>query len=231
LNQQAGQTIYRWKLIEVDTMVMELILIRHGETDFNRDSVFRGQMDVRLNATGIAMADATAEALKDKVFEAIYSSPLKRAFVTAKRIAGPHEIEVRSNFDFIDISYGVWQGLPETEVKTKWPGLYEKWLSKPTWVRFPGGESTRHCWKRVISGLREILFQHGTGTIVIVSHRVPIKFMTAYLLGKKRGYINEIKHDPCAMSIFRVDDRKYAPVVLNDSSHLSGFSRAEKKDF
>jgi broad specificity phosphatase PhoE len=231
LNQQAGQTIYRWKLIEVDTMVMELILIRHGETDFNRDGVFRGQMDVRLNATGIAMADATAEALKDKVFEAIYSSPLKRAFVTAKRIAAPHEIEVRSKLDFADISYGVWQGLPETEVKAKWPELYAKWLSKPGGVRFPGGESTKTCWKRVISSLREITFQHGTGTIVIVSHRVPIKFMTAYLLGEKRGYINNIKHDPCAMSVFRVDDKTYAPVVLNDSSHLSEFSRAETKDF
>ncbi len=212
-------------------MVMELILIRHGETDFNRDGIFRGQMDVRLNATGIAMADATAEVLKDKVFEAIYSSPLKRALVSAKRIAAPHQIEVRSKLEFTDISYGVWQGLTETEVREKWPGLYQKWLSKPGGVRFPGGETTKVCWKRVIGGLREIIFQHGTGTIVIVSHRVPIKFMTAYLLGKKRGYINEIRHDPCAMSIFRVDDRRYTPVVLNDSSHLGGLSPAEAKDF
>jgi len=212
-------------------MVMELILIRHGETDFNRDGVFRGQMDVRLNATGVAMAEATAEVLKDKVFEAIYSSPLKRALVTAKRIALPHEIEVRSKHEFIDISFGAWQGLTEAEVKTKWPPLYEKWLSKPGGVRFPRGESTKMCWKRVISGLREITFQHGTGTIVIVSHRVPIKLMTAYLLGKRRGSMNEIKHDPCAISVFTVDERKYAPVVLNDSSHLAGISRSENKDF
>jgi broad specificity phosphatase PhoE len=231
LNTQAGHSIYSWKLIEVITMAMELILVRHGETDLNRDSVFRGRMDVRLNATGIAMAEATAEALKDKVFEAIYSSPLKRAFVTAVRIASPHQIEVRPKLDFVDISYGVWQGLPESEVKAKWPGLYQKWLSKPTWVRFPGGESTRHCWRRVVSGLREILFQHGTGTIVVVSHRVPIKYMTAYLLGKGRGSITKIRHDPCAISIFRIDDMMYTPVVLNDTSHLGGVSQAAEKDF
>jgi broad specificity phosphatase PhoE len=212
-------------------MVMELILIRHGETDFNRDKVFRGQMDVRLNATGVTMADLTAEALKNKVFEAVYSSPLKRALVTAKRIAAPHEIAVRSKFEFVDISYGVWQGLTEADVKAKWPELHEKWVSKPAWVKFPRGESTRQCWKRVIGGLREIIFEHGTGTIVIVSHRVPIKLMTAYLLGKKRGYIPLIRHDPCAMSIFTIDDKKPTPVILNDSSHLGELSRASDKDF
>ena len=212
-------------------MAMELILIRHGETDFNKEGVFRGQKDVRLNATGIAMAEATAEALKDKVFEAIYSSPLKRALVTAKRIAAPHEMEVRTNFDFIDINYGVWQGLPESEVKEKWPRLYDKWLAKPGSVKFLGGESTKKCWKRVISGLREIVFLHGTGTIVIVSHRIPIRMMTAYMLGKKRGDINEIRHDPCAISIFSVDEKRYVPEVLNDSSHLGELSQASQKDF
>jgi len=212
-------------------MAMELILIRHGETDFNRDRVFRGQMDVRLNPTGIAMADATAEALKEKVFEAIYSSPLKRSMVTAKRIASPHEIEVRANFDFLDINYGDWQGRPESEVKARWPSLYAKWQKRPGSVRFPGGESSKRCWKRVISGLREILFQHGTGTVVIVTHRVPIKFMTAYLLGKRRGYINKIKHDPCAISIFNVEERKYTPIVLNDARHLATLNLPEQHDF
>ncbi len=212
-------------------MAMELILIRHGETDFNRDRVFRGQMDVRLNATGIAMADATADALKDKVFEAIYSSPLKRSMVTAKRIAAPHEIEVRANFDFLDINYGVWQGLPESEVKMRWPSLYAKWQKRPGNIRYPGGESTKRCWKRVIGGLREIIFNHGTGTVVIVSHRVPIKFMTAYLLGRRRGYINKIRHDPCAISVFKVEDRKYTPIVLNDGRHLASLSLPEQKDF
>jgi broad specificity phosphatase PhoE len=85
---------------------LELILIRHGLTDWNEGGIFRGHEDVRLNAVGIAQADATAEALKDRVFEAVYSSPLKRAFVTARRIALPHEIEVRPSDGFLDVNYG-----------------------------------------------------------------------------------------------------------------------------
>ena len=210
---------------------MELILIRHGETDWNRESVFRGHKDVRLSPTGIAQADATAQVLKDRVFEAIYTSPLKRALVTAKRIALPHEIEVRVNDDLIDINYGVWQGLPESQVKEKFPALYNKWLNKPGRIRFPGGESTKKCWKRVVSALREITFLHGTGTVVIVSHRVPIKFMTAYLLGKSRHHINEIKHDPCAISIFEIVERKYRPLILNDTKHLVGIPDQTLRDF
>ena len=213
-------------------MPLRLILIRHGETDWNKEEVFRGLSDIRLNETGIAQAEATAVALKPDVLEAIYSSPLKRALVTARRIALPHDIEVRLNDDFRDINFGAWQGLTEAQVKEKWPKDYERWMRSPGRMRFVGGESAKKCWKRVISALRELLWLHGTGTIVIVSHRIPIKMMTAYLLGKSRHRINEIKHDPCAISIFEINDRQdFKPVKLNDTSHLAGLHPADQKDF
>lgn len=210
---------------------MELILVRHGETDFNRDGVFRGLLEVRLNAMGIAQADATAEALAGKVFDAIYSSSLKRALVTATRIAKPHEIQIRKIDGLMDIDFGAWAGLTEKEVQGKYPKQYETWMQKPGNARFPGGESARKAWKRINSSLREILFTHGTGIVVIVSHRVPIKMMTAYLLGMTRHDINEIKHDPCAISIFRIDGRDYKAIVLNDSSHLAKLSIGPQRDF
>jgi len=211
---------------------MELILLRHGETDWNKGSIFRGHEDVRLNATGIAQADATAEALKDKVFEAIYSSPLKRAMVTAKRVALVHEIEVRENEGLIDINYGTWQGLKESTVKERNPRAYERWIKSPTKMKFPGGESTKKAWKRVNTALREILFTHGTGTVVIVSHRIPIKFMTAYLLGK--GFIGfpSIRHDPCGISVFEVLSRnEFKAIVLNDTRHLEKLNLPPQRDF
>jgi broad specificity phosphatase PhoE len=213
-------------------MVMELILIRHGETEWNKDRVFRGQMDMRMNATGIAQADATAEALKDKVFEAVYSSPLKRALVTARRVAKPHQIEIRVEDGFSDMHFGSWQGLTEAQVEEKMPAMLRKWKGKPAGFRPPSGESTKKAWKRINSQLRELLFTHGTGTIVVVSHRVPLKMMTAYLLGMKRGRIHEIKHDPCAISVFRVLGRgEYRSVVLNDTSHLRKLNLPEPDDF
>lgn len=211
---------------------LDLILIRHGETDWNKEGVFRGLNDVRLNATGIMQADATAEALAGTVFDAIYSSPLKRALVTAKRIAKPHEIDVRTSDDLMDINFGLWQGKTEKEVEERWPGMLKTWRERPGKAKFPAGESTKKAWKRVNSALREILFTHGTGTVVIVSHRVPIKMMTAYLLEKDRHALNEIKHDPCAISVFEVESRRqFRAVRLNDSSHLARLNLPSYRDF
>jgi broad specificity phosphatase PhoE len=210
---------------------MELILIRHGETSWNRAKVFRGRRDVKLNAEGIAQADATAGALKDKVFEAIYTSPLKRSLVTARRIAAPHSIQVREELGFSDISYGLWEGMAEEKVASIYPKAYERWVRAPSKVRPPNGESMKKAWKRVNSSLREILWTHGTGTVVIVSHRVPVKLMTAYLMGDKRHAMGKYKHDPCAMSVFRVKHRDYRPVVLNDSKHLEQLGLPEYLDF
>jgi broad specificity phosphatase PhoE len=213
-------------------MPLELILIRHGETDWNKDGVFRGHMDMRMNATGIAQADATAEALKGVVFDAIYSSPLKRAMVTARRVAKPHEIEVRAAEGLTDIFFGSWQGLTEAQVEAKHPKLLRKWKENPAGVRPPGGESVKKAWKRVNSQLRELLFMHGTGTVVIVSHRVPLKMMTAYLMKRKLREIREIKHDPCAISVFRVHGKgEYEAVKLNDSDHLRGLNLPKPDDF
>ena len=210
---------------------MELIIIRHGETNWNQEHVFRGRRDVRLNATGISQADITAKALEDRVFDAIYTSPLKRALVTARRIAKPHEIAIRETDGFSDISYGVWEGLSIDTVRREYPKYYQKWLDSPHKVKFTRGESMKRAWKRVNSALREVIWTHGTGTVVIVSHRMPIKMMTAYLLGRKRDAIASVRHDPCAMSIFRVDHRDYEPVVLNDSSHLESLGLSPPDDF
>jgi broad specificity phosphatase PhoE len=210
---------------------MELIIVRHGETEWNRERVFRGRRDIRLNSTGIAQADATAKALEGRVFDAIYTSPLKRSLVTARRIAKPHEMAVREEFGLADISYGAWEGLSEVTVKREYPKMYEIWLENPAKARFTGGETMKRAWKRINSSLREIIWTHGTGTVVIVSHRVPIKMMTAYLLHQKRNAIGGIRHDPCAMSIFKIKHRDYEPVILNDSSHLKWLDLPPVDDF
>lgn len=211
---------------------LELILVRHGETDWNRESFFRGTEDMKLNAVGMAQADLVAEKFKDKVFEAVYTSPLKRAVVTARRIAMPHEIGVRQKSEFTDINYGLWQGKKEEAVKAMHPKLYDRWMTDPWGVKFPAGEKVKKAWRRVISGLREILFMHGTGCVVIVSHRIPIKFMTGYLLRNPRKEFYKVVHDPCAISVFDIEDRsKCRPTVLNDSRHLDSLGLGRQRDF
>jgi broad specificity phosphatase PhoE len=121
--------------------------------------------------------------------------------------------------------------LKQSTVKEKYPALFERWEKTPAKVRFPGGEHMKKAWKRVNSALRELLFLHGTGTVVIVTHRIPLKFMTAYLLRESPNDFYKIRHDPCAISVFKISGRNYTPVILNDSRHLSKLNLPPPKDF
>ena len=90
-----------------------IILVRHGETDWNKEQIFRGRIDVPLNSTGLKQAKATGEALKDWKIDAVYSSPLSRALDTAKAIAELHpSISFKEAEGFTDIDFGKWQGMP-----------------------------------------------------------------------------------------------------------------------
>ena len=210
---------------------LELILIRHGETDWNKGGLFRGHEDMKLNHTGIVQSEATANALKSKVFEAVYTSPLKRALVTARRIALPHEMEVREDLALLDLNFGIWQGRTEKWARENHPKLLDKWNNQPASMKFPGGESVKKAWKRINKGLIDVLATHSLGTVVIVSHRVPLKMMTAYLLNKGMNQIHSIRHDPCAMSVFEIEKKTYVPIVLNDSRHLAGLELPPPRDF
>jgi broad specificity phosphatase PhoE len=103
---------------------MRVILIRHGETDWNKEQVFRGRLDIQLNQTGREQARAVAEALKGLNIVAVYSSPLSRALETAKIIGSYLKLKPRLNEGFLDFNYGGWQGMPHRHVEKQYPYLY-----------------------------------------------------------------------------------------------------------
>ena len=116
-----------------------IMLIRHGETNWNVEEVFRGQIDIRLNKTGSKTSGVVGEAL-DVPIIAVYSSPLKRAVKTAQIIASGHNTNIIIAPDLTDLDYGEWQGLSHEEVKEKYKKLYGKWLESPHLVKMPRGE-------------------------------------------------------------------------------------------
>ena len=97
----------------------EILLIRHGETEWNAAELFRGRADIPLNENGLRQAGLLSEYLKDKQIDAIYSSPLGRARKTAEIISGRHGLEVMSSGGLIDIDFGEWQGLAHREVNNR----------------------------------------------------------------------------------------------------------------
>ena len=97
--------------------MVEIILARHGETDWNAEEVFRGRADIELNGRGRRQAEMLAGSLSEAKLEAVYSSPLQRARDTAEAVARRHQLKVAVSPGLIDCDFGQWQGLQLKEVK------------------------------------------------------------------------------------------------------------------
>ncbi|MEM2943128.1 MAG: histidine phosphatase family protein [Methanomassiliicoccales archaeon] len=212
---------------------MDLILVRHGETDWNRASIFRGRMDIPLNSTGLAQARLTARALQHQNISTIYSSPLARSLKTAEIIAQPHSINVTIDDDLIDIDYGALQGISEKEAVMQYPLLMETWSNHPEKVKFPCGESLHDVLKRIQNFFDRICVFSRTENraVLVVSHRIPIKIMTLILLGMDLSHLNEVRHDNCAISIFKIRENSIEQSILNYTKHLDMLSIDRLKDF
>ncbi len=208
----------------------ELILVRHGETEWNVAEVFRGQVDIDLSETGRKQAGLLAAYLSISSIEAIYSSPLKRALQTAEIIAAPHKLQVSVEPDLIDLNFGKWQGLSHEEVKEKYVDLYATWLTHPEQVRMPGGETLDDVSKRVIRFRNKVIANH-RGTIVIVGHRVVNKVMLCALLGLDNSHFWKIRQDNCGISILTYQNEQFILTRHNDTSFLKPVAGALRSDF
>ncbi|MBA7507245.1 Phosphoserine phosphatase 1 [subsurface metagenome] len=208
----------------------EIILARHGETDWNVEEVFRGRIDVELNETGIKQAELLAEYLSDLKIDTIYSSPLKRALKTAEIIAGYHKLNVEIAPGLIDLDYGKWQGLPHQEVKDKYKELYAEWINSPDKVKMPAGESLDDVRKRAIGVVDKVIAKYD-GTVVLVSHRVVNKVLICALLGLDNSHFWHIKQDTGGISTFTHENGRFILTKHNDTSFLKPIQKAPLSDF
>ncbi|UCD85281.1 MAG: histidine phosphatase family protein [Deltaproteobacteria bacterium] len=203
----------------------KIYLIRHGQTDWNREEIFRGRADRPLNEVGGWEAGALSRALADVTIDFIYSSPLIRAQDTARPIASAHGLKVIPLPGIIDIDYGDWQGLSHDQAKEQYPELYRKWQEHPEQVEFPGGESLNMVRERVMSAFKEIVTRHPEQSGVVVSHRVVNKVLLCAILGLDNSHFWEIKQDTAAFNIINCADESMAIQVMNDTCHLKSLGR------
>lgn len=215
----------------MENSMVKVILIRHGETDWNREQIFRGRIDVALNEVGLAQAKAVGASLKDIQIDAIYSSPLGRAFETARIVGEDRNCEVKVEEGFIDIDFGRWQGLSHQKIKEEYKGLYETWLSKPQMVTFPEGESLKEVRTRSMKSLEKVIKNHPGETLAIVSHRVLNKVLLCSILGLELSHFWYIRQDTCAINRFEYKDKKYYLTLLNDTCHLKKVKGGSLVDF
>lgn len=209
----------------------EIILVRHGETEWNVGEIFRGRADVELNETGIKQAQLLAEYLRDIKIEAVYSSPLKRALKTAETIANCHQLKVENAPGLIDFDYGKWQGLTHQEVKEKYQELYIKWIDHPDKVEMPAGESLNDVRKRVIGVVNEVTAPKYEGTVVLVAHRVVNKVLICALLGLDNSHFWSIRQDTGAITTFSYENGRFILTRHNDTSYLKSLPKTTLSDF
>ncbi|MEL4161992.1 histidine phosphatase family protein [Corynebacterium bovis] len=161
-----------------------LILLRHGETEFNRGRRMQGQLDTDLSDIGRAQARAVAEVLAGRPVGAVVSSDLVRARETAEIVAAGHGLGVRTDHRFRETDLGRWQGLTHREVDGDFPGHRSHWRRTPTWAP-PGGESRVDVMRRTTAGVADLLADDALwagGAVVVVAHGGSISALTSGLL-------------------------------------------------
>jgi broad specificity phosphatase PhoE len=208
----------------------ELILIRHGETGWNVEKIYRGRTDVNLDEVGIKQAQLLGKYLSNWELEAIYSSPLKRALDTANFVARYQKIGVQVTDGLIDFDYGEWQSLPEQEAKSLYPTLHNEWHNNPHKVKMPGGESLEDVRERAIGVVNDALSKY-QGCVVLVSHRVVNKVLICFLLGLDNSYFWNIKQDVGGITIFDYVGGRFVLTRHNDTSYLKERQRYALDDF
>ncbi len=208
-----------------------IVLIRHGQTVWNRDERFRGQTDVALDAMGLAQAEATGRYVARRwPVSIVYTSPLKRAFQTAEAIARPQGVVVEPTEYLIDIHFGDWQGELAMEIARRNPDLIRAWMEAPHTVRFPGGESLEIVRHRLTEMLNDLLPRHAGETIALVGHSVVNRVLLCIVLGWGNERFWRVQQDTCAVNVFDAQmcgaDITYTVYLINDTGHLEHLSDA-----
>ena len=200
-----------------------LLLIRHGETMWNREKRFQGATDIPLSDKGRAQARRVAGFLADMPLDAIYSSPLQRALDTATAVAEGHGLEVGIVNDIQEINVGEWSGKTWDEIRHLWPELEKRWSADPyTSDPPPGGEDYRDFQNRCIRALDEIAGAHDDGQqVAVICHGGVIRAVMNELLGLTWTTRGKIYSKNC--SVTRLRWKAGGTVVIdgfNDSCHL-----------
>jgi probable phosphoglycerate mutase len=198
-----------------------IILVRHGQTEWNRVERFRGRADIPLNETGLAQAEATGRRIAAGWRPAaVYSSPLSRALKTAMAVAGHFDLPVLTHAGLIDIDYGKWQGLTPDEARDHWPHILDAWYTTPDASHIPGGETLAAIRTRAMEALKELVDRHEGQTAVAVSHTVINRVILLGVLGLGNDRFWRLRQDTCAINCFETEGDEFTLVSMNDTCHL-----------
>jgi len=200
---------------------MKLILIRHGETEWNKQRRIQGcRSDTRLSQKGLEQADRLAAALRKERIDAIYASPMKRASETAQIIAEACKLQVHVFNELREIDAGELDGLLERELTGLYETAWKEFRNGNASTPLPGGESLQDVQKRTSWAIDRMLEKHIDGTVVVVAHLLANLAMVCQALGINLGQIARFKQAPASITILELTTQGNSLFLFNDTCHL-----------
>lgn len=201
-------------------MTTTVLLARHGQTGSNVSGFYMGRSDEDLNDVGYAQARSLSSRLAGLPIDSVYTSPLRRADVTATILAKPHNLKVKVSDDLNEIHLGDWQGLHLNEISQRWPELWQQWRADPSESTIPEGESFQQVAERAIRAFETVVAAEPGKQALIVTHEIVIKVLVARALGVSNSIYRRFEINNTSLSIIRLTNGKTRLITLNNTSHL-----------
>ena len=198
-----------------------VFLIRHGQTKWNKERRFLGRSDIPLDDEGHVQASLLTNTLRSIPLEAVYSSPLARAWETAEKLAAPHALQPTVLPGLTELDHGQLEGMKGALLPERYPQFYEAWRADPTHVRVPGGETLAECQERAVASILEMLAsRHSTGPVAVVSHKVAISGVICDTIGLPPRFNMMVGQKNTAINLLSYREGRLHLHRLNEATHL-----------
>ena len=203
-------------------MAVRILLIRHGETEWNRIHRFQGRTDMPLNQKGREQARALALALKKEPIAALYSSPLARAMETAQIIKAFHPSDpLFEEKSLIEMDLGDFDGMEARRWAEQYPDFLKTWQKTPSRLTMPNGESLGEVQARAVDAVERITEPYPAGsTVLISSHNFVNLTILCHATKTHLDQFRKLPQETAALNILHKQGKRLWAEVVNERSHL-----------
>ena len=199
----------------------ELVLVRHGETEWNSHRRCQGHLDIPLSEQGMRQSRAVAQAVAGGHWAALYSSDLARASMTAQAIAETTGLPVRLDERLRERALGILQGLTHTEFRDRHPEDFAAFYGNDSdWV-IPGGESQQQASDRMVGACQSIANAHPGQRVLVVTHGGSIGCLMKWVMGLPAQHARRWSIFNCALHTFHVRGDDWRMVRWGETAHLN----------
>lgn len=212
--------------------MVRIILIRHGETQWNIEGRYQGQEDTHLSERGLKQGHLVAAGLKDVPLDVAISSPLERSFMTCSFCAAFHHLPVLKDKRLLEINHGDWEGRLAGEIQAQYPEEFHAWHTQPEKVTMPGkgGESLEDVRRRVRAAFDDYAKTYEGKTVLVAAHDAVNKAIICDILGLDMSHFWQIKQDNTCINVLEYQAGIWRLVLLNSTAHMGYlFSGIEQK--